>query len=102
MKHIDSIRAGIEREEADGYHVVVACEEDCEGWFSWRLCELCQDHHGGERHSAALIKPGKSESIKLTVCICCLGFLANRDECNCYERAGAHMAGSKRPLDTRR
>jgi hypothetical protein len=47
------IAAAVERE---GGHVVTACPEDCEGWFSWSPCGLCRDHLGGERHPAVIFQ----------------------------------------------
>lgn len=44
--------AGVERE---GGHVVPNCPENCEGWFSWSPCDLCNRPEGGERHPAAVL-----------------------------------------------
>ena len=43
-------------------HVVTACEETAceengEGWFSWRTCDICGCRLGGERHSMAVLAP---------------------------------------------
>lgn len=42
--------AAIERESAAGVTVDIACEEDCEGSFSWSPCQLCESDLGGDRH----------------------------------------------------
>jgi len=31
-------------------HMCAACDEDCEGSFSWRPCECCESTLGGSRH----------------------------------------------------
>lgn len=36
-------------------HAVMACAEDCEGWFSWRACEACGSSLGGNRHPFAVL-----------------------------------------------
>lgn len=65
----------------EGYDIVAACEEDCEGWFSSQPCELCGSRQGGERHRAALICPGRREHpTYLSVCEDCICYLANGDE----------------------
>jgi len=35
--------------------LVPACDEDCEGWFSWSSCDGCGSTLGGDRHKAAAI-----------------------------------------------
>jgi hypothetical protein len=35
-----------------GARLVLACEDDCEGWFSWRDCDGCGSSLGGDRHAA--------------------------------------------------
>ena len=84
MTHAEQILAGEQRQTADGSQVVSACEEDCEGSFSWHSCGLCDNCLGGERHTAALINPAmKAEPIYLDVCVCCLLYIANGDLCSC-------------------
>lgn len=84
MKHAKQILAGEKRETQDGYDLVCACEENCEGNFSWSSCDLCDSNLGGDRHRAALIKPGtKEEPIYLDVCSCCIEYIANGDLCDC-------------------
>jgi len=84
MTHADQIIAGEEFETKNGLHLVYACEEDCEGWFSWESCDLCNNHLGGDRHRAALINPGtKDEPIYLDVCQCCICYIANGELCDC-------------------
>ena len=86
MPHIDNIRAGIKREEVDGYHLVNVCQEECEGHFSWHPCDICCQPLGGERHPGALIKPGSNEEpISVDMCVCCMTFIINGDECNCRD-----------------
>lgn len=41
--------AEIERRAAGG-HWVIACDENCEGSFSWLQCDVCGSQLGGERH----------------------------------------------------
>ena len=71
--------ANIKR-NSDGLHAVPACSEECEGWFAWSSCDLCDSQFGGERHPGALIKPGsEQEPIELSICVDCLCYLANGD-----------------------
>ena len=35
-----------------GYSLVMSCEEDCEGYFSWASCDGCGSTLGGDRHPA--------------------------------------------------
>ena len=42
--------AAIERKASSGVYVDIACEEDCEGGFSWFPCSLCKSPLGGDRH----------------------------------------------------
>jgi hypothetical protein len=42
-----------------GYHVVPACPEDCEGEFSWSSCDGCGSTLGGDRHPAIAWKVTK-------------------------------------------
>lgn len=37
------------------YDVVPACDDDCEGYFSWSSCDYCGSSLGGERHPIAFI-----------------------------------------------
>lgn len=39
-------------------HMVQACPQDCEGWFSWSECDGCADTSGGMRHPAAVLGEG--------------------------------------------
>mgnify|MGYP001551418455 CR=1 FL=1 len=34
------------------HQLVLNCEDDCEGWFSWSSCEGCDGRFGGDRHPA--------------------------------------------------
>jgi len=43
-------------------HVVLACEEDCEGGFSWSQCGCCGSRLGGDRHPAAVLTETKHET----------------------------------------
>lgn len=36
--------------ESEGWHLVPACDEGCEGSFSWRACDVCGSNLGGDRH----------------------------------------------------
>jgi hypothetical protein len=36
-------------------HLAPACDQDCEGHFSWTPCGVCGDHLGGDRHPVALM-----------------------------------------------
>ena len=36
-------------------HLAPACEEDCEGWFSYSRCDVCGTSLGGDRHPIALM-----------------------------------------------
>ena len=84
MTHSEQITAGEARETSGGLDLVYACEEDCEGGFSWQSCELCNNHLGGDRHKAALINPGtKDKPIYLDVCVCCIDYIANGELCEC-------------------
>lgn len=38
-----------------GLYIVIACEEECEGWFSWRSCDICGATLGGNRHPFAVL-----------------------------------------------
>lgn len=51
------IERGMAVEAGKGQHWVNACEEGCEGWFSWRPCRCCGSKRGGERHHAAILGP---------------------------------------------
>ncbi len=33
--------------------LVLACPDDCEGWFSWSECDGCGSTPGGDRHPGA-------------------------------------------------
>lgn len=46
--------AEVERRSA-GYTVVPACDEECEGGFSWSACDLCGSTLGGDRHPVAFL-----------------------------------------------
>ena len=35
-------------------YLALACEPDCEGWFSWSRCDVCGDWLGGDRHPMVL------------------------------------------------
>ena len=35
--------------------VVVACEDDCEGWFGTSGCDYCGDHLHGDRHPIVVL-----------------------------------------------
>jgi len=35
--------------------VVMACDDDCEGYFSWSPCDYCGSTLGGERHPIAVL-----------------------------------------------
>lgn len=35
--------------------VVMACDEDCEGYFSWSSCDYCGSSLGGDRHPIAVL-----------------------------------------------
>ena len=35
--------------------LVLACAEDCEGWFSWSECDCCGSRLGGNRHPFAVL-----------------------------------------------
>lgn len=35
---------------ADGWQLVITCEEGCEGGFSWSSCDACGSTLGGDRH----------------------------------------------------
>ena len=37
-------------------HVVVACVEGCDGWFSWSPCNVCGSQLGGDRHTFAVLR----------------------------------------------
>lgn len=52
---IASQRPGVE-------HIIVACNEDCEGPFSWRPCEVCGSTLGGERHKVAILASGEARA----------------------------------------
>lgn len=41
----------------DLLHMVLACPEECDGWFSWSSCDGCGSTLGGERHPAAVLGP---------------------------------------------
>ena len=38
-------------------HMCAACDEDCEGPFSWRPCECCESPLGGSRHRFVVLGP---------------------------------------------
>lgn len=46
------------RNACDGgrLRVVLACDEDCEGWFSWSSCDFCGSQLGGDRHPVNFIE----------------------------------------------
>lgn len=50
----DTLQAAISARHPVG-HPVPACEEDCEGWFSWRECQCCGSQLGGNRHPFAVL-----------------------------------------------
>lgn len=52
-EHAERIAA---RWQAQGYDLVLACDEECEGWFSWLDCDGCGSTLGGDRHPAHWIK----------------------------------------------
>lgn len=35
--------------------VVLACEEDCDGYFSYSPCDYCGSRLGGDRHPIAVL-----------------------------------------------
>jgi hypothetical protein len=39
----------------DDTNLVLACDEDCEGWFSSRQCDGCGSSLGGDRHPGAIL-----------------------------------------------
>ena len=39
----------------EGFTVVLAYEEECEGWFSSSSCDVCGSHLGGDRHPVAFL-----------------------------------------------
>lgn len=41
---------------ADGWHVSLNCDENCEGGFSWSQCEGCGENLGGDRHPAVAMR----------------------------------------------
>ena len=85
MTHSEQILAGEERETESGLDLVCGGgEDDEEGSFSWRSCDLCNDHLGGDRYKAALINPGTNDKpIYMDVCPCCMVYIANGDLCDC-------------------
>ena len=36
-------------------HLVMSCDEGCEGEFSWRPCDGCGSTLGGDRHKATVL-----------------------------------------------
>lgn len=59
-EHMDDVQrsewlAEIDRRTA-GYDVVPACQEDCEGHFSWSSCDVCGSTLGGDRHPVSMIR----------------------------------------------
>jgi len=40
--------------DAEGWHLVPDCPEDCEGGFSWSPCAVCGSPLGGHRHPVAV------------------------------------------------
>lgn len=42
--------ARLEARGVTGENVTIACDEDCEGWFSWSPCDVCGSTLGGDRH----------------------------------------------------
>lgn len=53
ISDIDTWLAGVTATDAtDGgrYIVALACDDDCEGYFSWSACDYCGSKLGGDRH----------------------------------------------------
>lgn len=62
------------------YDVVLACEDNCEGWFSWSSCSVCASNLGGERHPIVFFAKGTTDIVHEGVCcVDCLCYLANGD-----------------------
>lgn len=38
-------------------HASAACEENCDGSFSWKPCGFCGSPLGGDRHSFVILEP---------------------------------------------
>lgn len=58
---------------------VLACEEDCEGWFSWHSCDVCNEGLGGERHPVVFFDKEGNRVSEGACCSACLCYLANGD-----------------------
>lgn len=41
----------------DVRHLVNACTEECEAWFSMDDCDVCGSTLGGDRHPVVLVRP---------------------------------------------
>lgn len=57
--------------------LVLACPEDCDGWFSWSQCDGCGSTLGGDRHPGAHLSQTAFNDPRVTCC--------NRDiaDCDC-------------------
>jgi hypothetical protein len=60
------------REEIDDF----SCDQDCEPHFSWRPCDCCGRHLGGNRHHVTAWHAPTKAILEYEVCDDCVYFVA--------------------------